>query len=107
MATIEIPLRSDLKNFNQRITLDGAEYSFDFEHNVRDDAWFMSISDSEGVSILEGKKLTTGAVLNRNVIVEDVLPGILGLIDTTGAGSNPGLGELGSTFFLLYEEAET
>lgn len=105
MATLELPVRQDLENYTFSTTLDGAAYTFDLVWNARSQAWFMSILDGESVPLLDGKKLTTGAQLNRDVQAEGVLRGSLIVVDTSGLGEEPGIDNLGTRFLLIYEEA--
>lgn len=105
MALKEIPLRPDLRNYAFETTLDGATYTLDLRWNIRASAWFMSIFDSEGVALIQGKKVVTGAVLNKPTLVTGTLPGEIMVLDFNDLGGSPGEDDLGIRFSLFYLEA--
>ena len=104
MAILELPVRPDLENYTFTTTLDGASYTFDMVWSHRAQAWFMSITDGSSIPLLDGKKVTTGANLARNIAAEDVLKGKLIIVDTVGLGEAPNINDLGTRFLLIYEE---
>jgi len=61
LKSIEIPLLSEKSaRWTMKVDLSGKRYSFYVSYNIRQDAWFMSISDSNGNLLLAGIRLVPG-----------------------------------------------
>lgn len=104
MATIELPVRSDVKAYNFTIELDSFLYTLRFRFNDRSGLWSMDIADSIDGDILNGVSLLTNIDLidvNKTLLP----PGRFILIDETGEDRNPGENDLGNDIKLLYQEA--
>ncbi len=94
-------------HFVQNTALDGTSFSLIFDWNAREGAWYLTLSDADGVVIAAGRKLVADWFPLRNVIDVRRPPGLLMVQDTTGAGRDPGRYELGSRVKLIYFEAGT
>jgi len=105
MALLIIPTRTDLDNYEMSVELDGATYQFIFAWNYRDQAWYFSIADSDGVPIASGVRIVVDWILLKHISDSRKPPGTLVAIDTAGTGVDPGLTELGDRVQLMYQEA--
>lgn len=105
MADFVIPTstRQDRPHYTQRTTLDGTTYVLALNWNGREKRWMLSIRAADGTPIAEGLKVVIGWPLNRHV--RGGPPGMLWAVDTTGAGTDPGLQDLGSRVRLIYTDA--
>ena len=54
MATIEMPVRSDIPSFQFRIELETTVYTLRFKWNTRMERWIMDIADEENNDLLNG-----------------------------------------------------
>lgn len=103
MATFELPASSTGEAFQFEVELQGALFTFLFLWNSRDAHWYMTVSDSNGVPILSGRRVVVDWPLLRNVADLRRPKGEIVALDTTGEG-DPGLADLGGRVPLLYEE---
>ena len=84
------------------VVLDDVTYTLSFHWNSRDDGWYMTVLDESGqVIILGAVRLVADWPLYRNVVTRKP-PGLLMVRDTSGAGSDPGLSDLGGRCVLVY-----
>lgn len=104
---LSIPL-FDLANYRQEVTLDDVSYILDFKWNGRAEQWSLSILQSDETPILEGLKLVLNyELLDQFSPRENVPPGDLFCIDTTGKETAITRDNLGDTVELIYiPEAE-
>jgi hypothetical protein len=105
MATWVIPTRTDLEFYTEQVELGGVVYRLTFAWNLRDSAWYMSIADVDGVAIVSGIRIVVDYPLLNSVSNADRPTGLLLAIDTSGAGLDPGLEDLGDRVLLMHEEA--
>ena len=97
-----IPLRDDLPFFDLHVSLDDATYTLQLRWNVREGAWFMDVLDQQGEALLlAGLRLVASFPLTAYV-TDRKPPGDLVVIDTTGAGADPGRADLGTRHALVY-----
>lgn len=106
MATLELPVRSDLKSYEFTIELDGSVFTLRFKFNERGDLWTMDIADAQNVDILNGIALQTNIDLTNDVVKSDLPLGSFILIDESGQDRDPGSEDLGNDIKLLYSEVE-
>lgn len=100
----EIPLRSDVTNYEFTITLENVLYGFQFNWNERMQRWTFSIYDEEGSPIVEGQPVISG-FLSLDQFKDTRLPqGKLLFTDTSGENIDPGKEDLGERVFLGYLE---
>jgi hypothetical protein len=105
MATFIIPTRTDLEYYTERVELDGVVFELTFSWNTREEVWMISVADADGVALASGVKIVVDWELFRSVSNADMPEGIMMALDTSGAGLDPGLTELGERVILLYQEA--
>lgn len=105
MATIVIPVRSDLPAYKFTIDLEGIIYGLDFGFNARSNLWFMSIYSSADELILGDIPILTNVPLTDQYVKEGLPPGRFIAINETGSGENAGLNNLGTEVKLLYRES--
>ena len=86
VASVKIPLRSDLDNWSLAVDLDEVSYQLHFCWNVRDEAWALDIRDGDGDDLLSGVMVRVDVPLNGLAPRGDLPPGQLMAIDTSGEG---------------------
>ena len=106
MATLQLPVRSDIPAYQFSIDLESVNYNFNFRYNTRLNRWFMNILDTEENVLLSGVKVLINFDLTYKYRYKDIPPGSFFCIDETGANQNPEREDLGNTHKLLYVEAE-
>lgn len=99
MATIEIPLRSDIFYYSFTKELDGLVYSFRIRYNRRIDSWNLDFIDT-----VNGIRLAGGQDLTRQFKHLDIPPGRLEVIDLDGKFTEPNKTNLGDRIILQYTE---
>ena len=106
MATLQLPLRSDIESYTFSAGLDGRTYNFKVYWNARALRWFISIGDTESSEYaISGVALVCETNLVGRFKLPRLPPGALTILDTTGAHAEPDRTGLGSRWLLLYEEA--
>lgn len=102
MSALVMPTRTDLARYSNDVELDGVTFKISMEWNDRDDGWYMSIADVDGVPLLSGRRVVLGVPL-ISLYRDSRLPaGTFVAIDTTGTDTEPGFGDLGERVKLLY-----
>ena len=102
----QIPLTQVESNYSQTVTLDGEDYTFRFLWNDRDRHWYLTVRDVAGDDILAGIKVVADIPITTHCSDDRIYPGELWVIDTTGAGQDPGLRDFGSRVLLYYVDEE-
>lgn len=104
---LELPTRFDGQaRYDFEMDCDEVTFKFDFEWNDRDDGWYFSIADVNGVALLSGRRVVLNYPLT-NIYRDPRLPaGAFIAIDTSGTDTEPGLLDLGDRVKLLYVPLE-
>ena len=97
-----IPTSTTESCYEQTVTLDGASYRLRLAWAERERRWFLDLSTVDGVPILQGKKIVADRPLTQRLTCSSRPAGELWCIDTTGAGVDPDLRDLGARCLLLY-----
>lgn len=107
MAYLEIPVRTDIYSYTEKVTLDGVLYTLGFHFNSRKDCWVMDIGDSAGEILLAGIPLMINYPLTRRFIgyIDGLPNGQFMMIDETDQERNAGRDNLGDDIKLIYLEA--
>ncbi len=107
MPGVVLPFAPSLPNQRFGTTLDDVQYLFDVRWNERDAAWYFDLLAEDETPIRHGIKIVLGAALGGRVAAAAFPRGVLMAADTTGAGVEPGLDDLGTRvvvyFFTLAE----
>lgn len=102
----KITTQREASAWNQRVNLDGAAYLLDFNWNGREEAWYISLSDAEGVPLVLSRKVVTNRPLfGRFRFVEGMPKGDLYALDPSGKIPYAGYTELGEAVELFYFDA--
>lgn len=105
MAVHMLPLRPDLPHYLFQVELEGRTYTLELRWNERAAGWFLSVLTADEVPILQGRRVVVGFPLLARFRDFRLPPGELEAIDTTGAGRDPGLTELGARVQLMYTDS--
>lgn len=107
MAYIEIPLRKDIYDYIQQVTLDGVVYTLGLRYNARMDRWVLDIKDAADDDLVIGLPLLNGVPLSYKWIgtMTGLPPGNFLLVDETDQDRSPGKDDLGDDLKLVYSEA--
>lgn len=107
MDYIEIPLRRDIFDYTQQITLEAVIYTLGIRYNGRMDRWLLDIKDAAASDLLLGIPLLNGVPLTYKWVgrIVGLPPGQFLLVDETGAGRSPSKDDLGDDLKLIYYEA--
>jgi hypothetical protein len=107
MSVLVLPVDSDAPAYDFEVSLEGAEYRFEIHWNARDGAWFYSLYDAAAEPLVHGRKIVLGANLLGRSVDRRLPPGVLLIIDSSGAGEDPGRQDLGTRCPLVYVESGT
>lgn len=100
----EIPIQS-APAFSERVRLEGVFYTLSFRWNARLGAWVFDLSDGDGNGLVLGSPVRAGAPLAFFPSLAGVPPGMFLALDTSGAGVDPAIDELGKRVKVFYLEA--
>jgi hypothetical protein len=92
---------SGVSNWVQRTALGGRDYQLTFLWAQRSGSWTLLLADQDAVLITVLKLVPSWRLLQRCVDPRRP-PGELMLIDTQGAGQDPGFSGLGDRWQLVY-----
>ena len=95
--------------FRETVTLSGTEYVLDFQYNQREDRWYLSLYDVDGLPIYVGRKIVPSVPLFRKCADPRAPIGALIAQTLTADDTAPGLDELGTTkrvSLVYYEPGE-
>jgi hypothetical protein len=95
VATLILDTPRDVPFFTLRTRLDDKDFILDFSYNHREEAFYMSVLDSEEQPLALGVKVITNVSLLRWFFGDQFPAGDLVAASTTTDKSQPKLGELG------------
>lgn len=99
---VVIPLVHDRPHYTQQVELDGSTFGLELQWNFREEAWYLSLADSEGQVIVAGVKLVVGFPLMTRSKDARMPRGLFQAQDTTGGSADPGFADLGARVQLYY-----
>lgn len=103
--SIRLPIKQEGSHFAFSTQLDDLAFGFEFRWNDREEAWFMSVKDGEGESIVDGVKVVVNIPL-LNFFTDPRLPiGVLMALDTAGNNQDAGFADLGRRVVVSYAPA--
>lgn len=86
MATVVIPVRSDLDDYTITVILNEVTFGLHFARNSRDERWIMEVRDADGVTLHSGRPVVVDYPLVSLFPSRSLPNGFLIAIDTSGAG---------------------
>jgi len=117
---LEINIPEKTAFFKQRVELDGVNYLLDFSYNEREDSFYLTLQDEDGLHLQGPMKILTNWPMLRWHRYEKRLPpgellaiatqstDIHGIAHKTPIPSAPGYGVLGKEIgFYYFDEEET
>jgi hypothetical protein len=101
----ELPITTQLPDFEIRVAIEEVEYLCRYRWNTRAGAWFLDLSDADGVLLVGGRRLSIGYSLFEQFKHLDVPPGLVMPIDTTERDIDPTLEDFGVRVLQYYVTA--
>lgn len=105
MALLKLPIQNDIGDFNFKISLDGDSFFFFFQYDARDDSWFISISDADEITLVEGIKMVVDVNLFGQFGHLDIPQGNLFCSNSENPNTEPNIENFGNNIQLFYDEA--
>jgi hypothetical protein len=106
MSITIIPVQENFSAWSQRTNLDGVDYQLDFAWNGLAGAWYLSISDTQGVPFVTGLKLVSNRpLLKRFHFIAGMPPGEIYAADPSGTISYAGFTDLNRSVDVVYFDA--
>lgn len=102
-----IPTGATQPDFAEDVDLDRVVYRLSIHYNGRDDSWYLSVADADGVEIVSGVRLVIDTSLLGQHVSEGLPPGVLLIIDPAGTRQDPTRADLddeGKALVYLDEE---
>ena len=96
----EIPLKTNLYNFTQTVSLATSEYSLRFQYLGRMQTYILDILNSDGGLLEAGLPCAVNVQLNRRIVKQ--LPGVLFFQSSDKSLSYADTTSLGTTVKLIY-----
>lgn len=104
--SVLLPVRQEGPHFRFFSELEGVSYSFEFRWNEREEAWFLTLGDGEGVPLVAGLRVVVDFDLLSYARGERVPSGYLFALDTQGEHIDPGFEDLGRRVQMHYFTAD-
>lgn len=102
-----IPFEAEVPYYSFAVVLEGETFVFDVRWNVREAAWYFDIRTPEDDLLAGGIKLALGAAILDRPATEGLPDGVIVCEDTSGAGVEATLDDLGIRVqVLFYSRAE-
>lgn len=100
---LDLPVQQDGSWFEFSVELDQVTFGFEFRWNEREACWYVTLKDGEGNAIVSGRKVVIGGLF-RKFRSRSGAPqlGDVYVTDTSGAGVDAGLEDLGRRVKLTY-----
>ena len=102
MAFFELPLRTDLDDYEIEVELSGVAFKLRLTWNYREEFWYLTISDTEDTVIAGNLKVVVDKPLMLDVPGIAKPQGNLIAIDTSNSGLRAGLTDLGERVKLIW-----
>ena len=107
MAVEEIPTSTQVPYYEQEVELDGVQFKLQFQYIDRDDAWYMTVLDTNGTLLRAGIKVVLSWSLLRLWASVDAPAGEIISVNQGEISAPPTLNQLGAEVLLEYlDEAE-
>jgi hypothetical protein len=100
---IQIPLRSDLDNYEFSVDIDSITYLFEIQWNTRNEQWCLIVKNEAGDVLVGSVPLLVNYSLLGRFKLNTLPQGVLFLFDTSGRYADPAKADLGNRCILLYE----
>ena len=104
MGTFALPfLKDKTADYVFQTELDGSTFGFRVRWNAREGFYYVDVLDANSNPLIQGLKICLGKIFtNRFVATPGIFPGTLFAEDTTKAGLDPALGDLGTRVRVIY-----
>ena len=105
MATLEIPVRSDVPAFRFQLPLEGRIYFFEFRFNTRMGRWLMDIENEAQLALILGIPIFAGVSVLDGYTSDTLPPGVFVAVDMAGKNRDPDRENFGGDLKLYYRES--
>jgi len=105
MVIKQLPVNSDIANYEFKTDLEGTRYIFTFRFNTRANRWIVDILQDDKTMILSGIPLVLGTDLIGRFQNADLPPGNLFLVNLENEYAECGRNDLGNDVLLMYQES--
>lgn len=105
MSVLILPVQAGTPSQEFQVSLDGQLYTLGLTWNEREASFHLDVSDQDGNALVLGRKVVVGLPLLARFRDPQLPRGQLLAVDTSGAGIDPGLNDLGARVPLYYVEA--
>lgn len=95
-----IQAHNDVSEYQQEVALEGVKYLLTWRWNDRCQRWFVRVQSAAGTTLAAYRKVVADRPLHQRE--HGVFPGDLWVLDMTGAGTDPGLRDLGERHAVVY-----
>lgn len=102
----QIPVTSDNRNYQFRISLDGVVYTLAFRLNSRMNRWFMDVKDSDDLPLIMGVALLQGTDLIERFKAAALPAGHFIIFNIENETLEAGADDLGANSLLLYADTQ-
>lgn len=100
----QIPVITDNRNYEFRISLDGVFFTLAFRFNFRMNRWFMDVKDGENVPLINGVPLLQGTDLIERFKAVTLPAGHFLMLNLEDETIEAGADDLGANSLLLYAD---
>ena len=101
--SVVIPLRTDIPWYTEIVELGGVQYQLEVAWNTRDQRWYISVADADGVNVATGIPVVVDWPLLERFSLTDLPDGTMMAIDLTGNGEEPDKEDLNDRVKLMFE----
>jgi len=105
MAILQLPVHSDIGNYEFKTDLEGTRFTFALRYNTRAARWIMDVKQSDGTILLAGLPLVLGTDLIGRFQDVNLPQGNLFLINLGSQYTECGRDDLGENCLLMYQES--
>lgn len=105
MAVFELPIRSDVTNYDFEVELDGEVFVLRLYLNSRDEFWYLDLRSESGEPLMLGRRVVVESPLTQRIRDKTLPAGEIALTDLTQQDLEATEASFGVDHLLLYLDA--